>query len=192
MKFTDETKEVKEFSDNNWLGFGRHKVQIGFIEQGFTDDDPENGKEYVEVTVLGPNEEEDTARVWFTTDKAANYSFNVLRQIYVHNAPEDKKEEARATIDAVKSTEELVATLSEKLVGGECWFTKYPDPTRTYTAADGSTRPSINKNVYGYEPKERPELMPKDDQITKSNVDKIFPGSEPFPSEGATGIPKSW
>lgn len=192
MKFTDENKAVKEFSENNWLGFGVHKVQLALFEQGFTDDDPENGKEFVEISVLGPNEEEDTARVWFTTDKAANYSFNVLRQIYVHNAPEDKKDAARDTIDAVKSTEELVAVLNEKLIGGEAWFTKYPDPTRTYQAADGSTRQSINKNVYGYKPNLREDLMPKDDQVTKSNVDKIFPGNEKVDGDAAGGIPKSW
>jgi hypothetical protein len=189
MKLNDDNKAVKEFSESNWLGFGRHKVKIGFIEQGFTNDDPENGKEFVEVTVLGPNDEEDTARVWFTTDKAANYSFNVLRQIYVHNAPEDKKDAARDTIDAVKTTEELVEKLSEKLLGGECWFTKYPDPTRTYTAADGTTRQSVNKNIYGYEPKERPDLIPQDGQTT---IDQIFPGATNVSDDAAGGIPKKW
>lgn len=189
MKFNDETKAVKEFSDSNWLGFGVHKVKIGLIELGETD----GGKEYVEITVLGDNEEEDTARVWFTTDKAANYSFNVLRQIYVHNAPEAKKDAARDTMDAIGDTEQLVKALSEKLIGGECWFTKYPDPQRTYEAADGSTRQSINKNVYGYEPKLREDLMPGTEANSRSEIDAVinkqFPGAE----KGATGgIPKTW
>src|SRR5437879_4438379 len=147
MKFNDENKAVKEFSDNQWLDFGVHKVQISEIGLGSTDD----GKEFVEVGVVGVNGEEDTSRVWFTTDKAANYSFNILRQIYVHNAPENAKDEARDTMDSIKDTDELVEKLQEKLLGGECWFTKYPDPTRTYTAADGTIRQSVNKNVYGYE-----------------------------------------
>jgi hypothetical protein len=187
MKLNDENKTVKEFTGGNWLGFGVHKVQIGMIELGETD----AGKEYVEITVLGPNEEEDTARVWFTSDKAANYSFNVLRQIYVHNAPEEAKDKARDTMDAVASTEELVKVLNEKLIGAECWFTKYPDPTRTYQAADGSVKHSINKNVYGYEPKPHPELLSDDTQeITKDNIDQVFPGNKR--EDAAGGIPKAW
>lgn len=186
MKLNDDNKAVKEFNENNWLGFGRHKVQIVAVGLGQT----EAGKEYVEIEVVGEKGEEDTARVWFTSDKAANYSFNVLRQIYVHNAPEEKKEAARDTMDACKSTEELVDKLQEKLLGGECWFTKYPDPTRTYQAADGSVKQSINKNVYGYEPKERPDLLPKEDGGTA--VDKTFPGATPADSDTTGGIPKSW
>lgn len=191
MKFNDETKAVKEFSEKNWLGFGVHKVHIGMIE--LTE---KNGKECVEITVLGPNDEEDTAVVWFSTDKAANYSFNVLRQIYVHNAPEARKDAARDTMDSVKDTTELVEKLNEKLVGGECWFTKYLDPSRTYTAQDGTVRQSVNKNIYGYEPKPRPELMPAggdtSDQITKDNVAQIFPGADTAPADAAGGIPKEW
>lgn len=189
MKFNDETKAVKEFSDSNWLGFGVHKVQIAAVGLGTTDSD----KEYVEIEVVGENGEEDTARVWFTSDKAANYSFNVLRQIYVHNAPEEKKDAARDTMDACKSTEELVDRLQEKLLGGECWFSKYPDPSRTYQAADGTTKQSINKNVYGYQPKERPELLPKEDGGTgNSAVDQAFPGASPANGDAAGGIPKQW
>lgn len=189
MKFNEDTKQVKEFADSNWFGFGVHKVQIAEIGLGHTDDD----KEFVEIGVVGENGEEDTARVWFTTDKAANYSFNVLRQIYVHNAPEDKKDAARDAMDGVKDTEDLVDKLQEKLLGGECWFTKYPDPQRTYQGTDGQTRPSINKNVYGYEPKLRPELLPKDQQpLNKKALDDMFPGNEKADGDATAGIPKSW
>lgn len=189
VKFTDENKEVKEFKDN-YFSYGVHKVKIAFLEADQTDD----GKEFIEVTVMDPEDEEltDTARVWFTTDKAINYSFNVLRGIYTHNAPEDKKAEAGATFDAVTDLKEL-EKIMQKVVGGECWFTKYQDPTRTYPAADGSIRKSVNKNVMGYEPKLREDLLPKEegsDQITKDNVNGIFGGAEPFTEKDQ--IPKSW
>lgn len=162
MKFSDDNKQVNEFSGGNWFGFGVHKVKIMLIENGGTGKDE---KEYVEVTVVGNNGEEETARVWFTTDKAANYSFNVLRQIYVHNAPEPKKDEARTAFDALTTSDELVE-LMQKCVGGECWFTKYESPDRTYTNQAGETKKSIDKNIMGYEPKLREDLIrpgePKD------------------------------
>src|SRR5579872_1659397 len=158
MKFSEENKQVSDFSNSNWLPFGVSKVKIGMIDLGGT---REGEKEYIEVTLLGENDEEETARVWFTTDNAANYSFNTLRQIYVHNAPEDKKDVARDTFDKVKDTEDVVKLFNEKLIGGECWFSKYYDPTRTYENQAGETKKSVNKNIYGYEPKLKPELMPK-------------------------------
>jgi hypothetical protein len=189
-KFTDENKEVKEFNDSNWLGFGVHHVQIATIGLDKTED---GGKEFIEIGVVGENGEEDTARVWFTTDAAINYSFNVLRQIYVHNAPEAKKDAARDAMDRIMSTEELVDELQAKLLGGNCWFTKYPDPSRTYVNAAGETKPSINKNVYGYEPKPRPDLLPKDtEELTKDNLAQHFPGSEPATGDAAKDIPEKW
>lgn len=185
MKFTDDTKAVTEFSDNNWFGFGVHEVTIGAIELGTTDKD----QEYMEVTVLGDNEEEDTARVWFSSEKAANYSFNVLRQIYVHNAPEKQKDAARDAVDAAKDTTELHELL-QKLVGKKCWFTKYPSRDRTYIAKDGSTKKSIDKNIMGYEPKLQADRIPKDDQ--KEDLNKTFPGAEPATGEAADNIPDDW
>lgn len=185
MKFNEDNKQVKEFSGGNWFGYGVHKVHIGLVELGETD----KGLEYVEVTVLGDSEEEDTARVWFTTDKAANYSFNVLRQIYVHNAPEAKKDQARDDIDATADTKELVDLL-QKCVGGECWFTKYPSTDRTYKAPDGSIKKSIDKNIMGYEPKLQADRIPRESD--KDAISETFDGAQPATGDAASNVPKSW
>lgn len=184
-KFTKVDKEVKEFSSNRF-DFGVHKVHIGAIELGETD----SGKEYIEVTVLGDADEEDTARVWFTSEKAVNFSFNVLRNIYVHNAPEDKKDAARDIFDKVETNEDVIKLFNERIIGGECWFSKYLDATRNYVDQGGVTRQSVNKNIYGYEPKLRPELLPQDQrEITKDNVAQVFPDAK---KGTAADIPASW
>ena len=191
MKFSSEQKEVKEFKDD-YFTYGVHKVKLGVADHGKTED----GKEYIDITVVSEDgEKEDTARVWFTTEKSINYSFNVLRTIIVHNAPEAKKDEARKLADAVETTEALADLINEKCMGGDLWFTKYPDPERTYTNQAGEVKKSINKNVMGYEPKERPELLPKEQKA----VDPAdYPNDEPFgDDEGKTAantVPdkKSW
>lgn len=177
-QLNEADKEVKELSDN-WFEFGKYKVTVGSVELGETD----QGKGYVELAVLGEKGEEDTARVWFTSEKSTNYAFNILRGIYVHNAPESKKEAAKSTMAAVKSVGELVEKM-QQTVGGECWFTKYADPTRTYTANDGTVRQSVNKNVYGYEPQER--------QQADSAITDAFPGAAPADKATTAEIPKSW
>lgn len=182
MKFSDEDKQVSDFTPGNYLGFGVHEVTIGQIEAGTTDAD----KEFVEFTVLGPNQEEDAARCWFVGG-AANISFNTMRQIYVHCAPEDKKTEAGLAFDSVADSDEAV-TLMQKCVGKKCWFTKYQDPTRTYVGKDGVTRKSVNKNVLGYEPKLREDLLPKDAQKDALNAME----GKPATGDAAANVPEDW
>lgn len=187
MKFNEDNKTVKEFSSGNWFAYGVHKVHIVLVELGETD----ASKEYVEVTILGDNEEEDTARVWFTTDKAANYSFNVLRQIYVHNAPEDKKDTARDEMDGVADTKELVDLL-QKTVGGNCWFTKYPSADRTYQAQDGTTKRSIDKNIMGYEPQLQADRIPKETEQFNPGTGAANELIDLNKNTTAINVPKAW
>lgn len=139
-----------------YLPFGVTKVQIVGFSEGKTD----SGKEYVEVAFVTAEGIEDRARVWFSTDAAARYSFNTLRTIFLHSCPEDEKEKATKAIDAVPTTEKLVELIAPRLAGKEMWVTKYVDPTRTYEK-NGQTFKSVNVNVYGHEPKLNEELMPK-------------------------------
>lgn len=182
MIFADDDKQVKEFSER--IPFGVTKVQLMLAESS-----PEGAeKEYIDIHVTTAEGLEDRARLWFTGG-ATNISFNTLRQIIVHGAQgDDQKAKARDAVDACADTDELVALINEKCIGGECWVTKYYDPSRTYENSAGETKRSINTNIYGYEPKLKPELMPQ-----KSGADlfheaatKVMPGSKevPFASDG--------
>lgn len=197
MKFSNDNKEVKEFN-SNYFDYGVHKVLVSDVTLGGTG---EGEKEFIEVEVVDPGDLEvkDSARVWFTSDKAINYSFNVLRQIFVHCAPEEKKDEARAMFDKIGDTDTLTQIM-EKCKGRQIWFTKYPNPDRTYTNQAGETKASIDKNVMGYEPKVKTELLaePKlpGGQITKDNINEVFPGAKevPFKSQSdaaSSTVPKS-
>ncbi len=146
VKFSDEHK--KEMS-NDYFEIGVHKVQIMLVNFDKTED----GKEYVEFTVTDPETQtkEGTARLWFTTDKAIGYTFNIIRGIFVHNSPEDKKQAIREKVDSVKDTNEL-DKLCQLLIGKEAWYEISEDDTRTYQNDKGETKPSLNKNITGYEP----------------------------------------
>lgn len=148
MKFTDEHK--KEMAMGEYFELGVHRVLIMLVEFGKTDND----KEYVEFTVTDGDTEtkEGKARLWFTTDKAGQYAFNTIRGIFVHNAGDEAKKEAvRKKIDAVKDTAEL-EKVCQLLIGKEAWYEVAEDPKRTYQNDAGETKPSLNKNITGYEP----------------------------------------
>lgn len=173
--FTDEDKEIKEFAKR--IPFGVSRVQFA----GAIADATEDGKEFIEIGVVAENGVEDSARLWFVGG-AANISFNTAHQIAVHQGKdEEEKQKIRDRVDACKNTQDLADVLNDVCGnGGELWFTKYYDANgRTYTTENGTFK-SVNKNVVGYEPKPKPELMPKpqsnDPQIDELN--KTFPGAE--------------
>lgn len=165
-KFNDEDKEeVSSFKDR--LPFGVNTVKLVGVTAGETD----AGKNYIEVTVENEDGIEDSARVWFVGG-AVKYSFDTLRQIVVHSAKTDSaKEQARLAFEKCLDSDAVADLMNKKCVGAELWVTKYYDPTRTYTNADGETRRSINTNLYGYEPNLKPELMP--DEKPKDTVAEV-------------------
>lgn len=160
VKFNDDHK--KELN-NDYFEIGVHKVQIMLVEFNKTDD----GREYVEFTVTDPETQtkEGKARLWFTTDKAIGYTFNIIRGIFVHNSPEAKKQAIREKVDAVKDTDEL-DKLCQLLVGKEAWYEISEDDTRTYQNDKGDTKPSLNKNITGYEPTPRKVSAPAEEPAT--------------------------
>lgn len=181
--FTAEHKE--EMNLKPYFDFGVHKVQI----LGFKADETDDGKEFVEASFCDPenSEIEDTARLWFTTDKAIGYSFSTLRSIFVHNAPEDKKDSAKEAVNATKNQTELCELLNTKLKGKEMWYSKYPDQERTYLDNSGYKRPSVNRNIYGFPVKLKEELMPKKSQGNNlaSVAKEVFQEDAlPFETEG--------
>lgn len=149
-KFSDTVKEEKSF---NYFEQGVHKVQISAVEFGFTEDKEE--KEFCEITVVDPDngEKTDKIRLWFHTEGAQAFSFSTLRAIFVHNAPEDKKDGVRTKFNALNGTEELEKACQKMLPGKEAWFSIYESDTRTYTDESGKVRKSFDKNITGYEPK---------------------------------------
>lgn len=183
-KFNDEDKVESEFN-NNYFGYGVHKVQLML----FTADHMEDGREYVDVDFCDPNDGEkvDKVRMWFVGG-AAPISFNNLRQIAVHNASEANKEKARMAVEETADSEALVELLNDKLIGKEAWFTKYMDPKRTYIGKDGQTRKSVNKNLYGYEPKLNESLMP----APADEQGNPLAGSTPASDDAKANIPKDW
>lgn len=144
-QFTDEHKKEQS---SNFFPEGIHKVKIVAVEFGTTDSD----KEYAEFNVVDDDGREGSARMWFTTDAAIGFSFNVIRGIFVHNAPEGQKDKMRDKIDKLADTEAL-AKACEMLAGKECWYQVVQEGS--YINGQGDTKPSYNRNVFGYEPSPR-------------------------------------
>lgn len=154
-KLTDEHK----VEGGKYFELGIHKVFINTVVQDFTDDK----REYFDFTVVddlkADEPTEAKVRLWFHTDKSIKYSFSIIRGIFTHNAPEGKEDAIREKLQQVDDTDELIKLCAKNLPGKECWLEVSEDPTRTYEK-DGEQKPSINRNITGYEPQPKQVSAP--------------------------------
>ena len=145
--FTDEHKKDLDGGNSKRFAEGVHKVSIVWAQYGDSD-----GKDYIDVSVEGSEQEEEKVRLWFHTDGSIKYSLRALTSIFVHNAKDDKKDAARAIVGGATDAEDLATKCMVNLVGREAWL-EVKKSERTYTGNDGQVRNSFDKNLYGYEPK---------------------------------------
>jgi hypothetical protein len=143
VDFSDAHKAER---NTNYFEEGIHKVQIA----SFIFDKTAKGQDFCEIEVIDPQNDERSAktRFWFTTDGAINYAFNILRGIFVHNAPEDKKDAVRDKFNKIANTDELEKQM-DMLIGKECWLQVYVDGTYM---SNGVAKPNFNRDIYGYAP----------------------------------------
>jgi hypothetical protein len=145
---------MADFNDSHkaeqgqYFSEGTHKVTILGVEGGTN----ENGKEYIEFIVGGKDGEEGSARMWFTSDKAIAFTFNSIRNIFVHNASKGKEEAAKELVNKVTNSDELVGLCNKALIGKEAWYT-VEISDYTYTNQAGELKHGYNRNITGYEPK---------------------------------------
>jgi hypothetical protein len=177
MKFSDEHK-ADNAPSGNYFEEGVHKVKIMLVDFGVTD----KKQEYVEFTVTDDEEREAKARMWFTTDKAVNYTFSIIRGIFVHNAPKDKKDTVRGEIDSLPDTDALEKAC-QMLIGKECWLKV--EQNGTYTKSDGTEGKNFNRNIYGYEP---PAPDPQNVSIANNGVEDVDMSDTKKPGGKITGF----
>ena len=127
----------KEPSGANGFAPGAHTVKIGLAEGTTKDTQKVKNAEIITVTVIGDNDEEGEATLWFHTDKGSIMSVKKVLGMLVHNVPEDKK----ATISdfgkrifagksPTESKEGVLKILNEKLIGKEAYI--YAEPQEKY------------------------------------------------------------
>ena len=167
VNLTDEDLATR--GDKKYFNEGEYEVLIQNVELGTTD----SGKAYVELTVLGHDDETDTARLWFTTDKSAKYSLSILAGIAVHNKQtEADKAGVRTAFKKITDTDQVDDKFLAKFKEMDAFFTVYKSD-RTYTNANGEEKHSYDKNIYGY--------MPKPKQLTAEQL--VAKEGEPFTDE---------
>lgn len=136
----------EETREGGYFEFGVHEVKIAK-----TKIDKHDNKPYAEIFVENESAE-DRARLWLHTPNTRRISIDTVRRILIHNQEnEDIKQKIREKIQQIKNLADF-AVLLEKTIGCTAWFKVSEDEDRTYEK-DGKVKKSINRRIYGYEPK---------------------------------------
>lgn len=159
VKYSMSDKDYAEQS--KYFDEGVHRVKIA----GAYFDKMDDGREFVEIGVEGSEGETAEVRMWLHSEKAFKFTMRTLQAIAVHNAKGDTQKDKVRQFFVGDFDDDKMIKLLGKFDDYEAWFTVYQSD-RTYTNAQGETKHSYDRNIYGYEPK------PK-----KPTVEDILPGS---------------
>jgi hypothetical protein len=160
----------KEPSGANGFTPGAHTIHIGLAESTTKDTQKVKDAEIIKVIVLGDNDEEGEATLWFHTDKGSIMSVKKVLGMLVHNVPKDKKppisdfgRRVFAGKSPTESKEGVLKILNEKLIGKEAFI--YAEPQEKYATTK-------YVDLWHYDQGKRaPKGAPVDHDETIDNVD---------------------
>lgn len=181
MEFTEDMKKEPVRTDK-FFRYGVHTVQMVGFSTGKSE---KKGTDYIEIGFVDPENEEceGSVKIWFT-DKSAIFSIDRIRQIILHNTPEDKHDKAKEAINSCKNHEELAVLLSKKMTGKEAFISVYPEP---YTTTEGEAKKGSRTEIYGYPVKLDESKMPKNNEgVTVDDAKEVFNDDVPFKGGGTT------
>lgn len=138
---------------SNYLGLGIHEVYIKAISLVKA----KSGTFGIRFDVENADGKND-ATFWLS-DRALPYTIKNISAIIVHNTAEDKKEAARVHTSNITSAKEIFELAQQKLIGGVAWLSIRESKTQEYTDSKGEIKPSLEKNLSSWKPKEDAQQM---------------------------------
>ncbi len=151
----EEMKEniLKDRGGANYLGIGVHEVVVTAIELVQAKTGTMGMKFFVE------NEDGRSDVTMWLSEGALPYTIENVSRLMVHNAAEDKKDEARNYMANIVSAKSLFETVKETLKVRKTPFAAYLSIREdrngaTYQDKNGETKPSLERNLLSYRPKE--------------------------------------
>lgn len=133
-----------------YLGIGVHDVFIKSIEL-IKAKSGTLGLKFIVENADGKND----ATFWLS-EAALPYTIENVSRLVVHNTADAKKDAARTFMSNITGAKELVDVAKEKLIDGVGYLSVKASATQTYTDKDGNVKPSLEKSLLAWRPKETP------------------------------------
>ena len=150
-KAAEKMKEeiMTQSTGKRWLGLGVHEVFIQTIELVQAKTGTMGMKFAVE------NEDGQGEVTMWLSEAALPYTIKNVSALVVHATEPDKKDKAKAFMSNVVSAKELFDVAKEKLIQAQCWLSVRENKNGdTYTDKNGEEKPSLDRNLLSYQPRE--------------------------------------
>ena len=160
----DAAAKMKEniMKDNNtqWLGFGVHEVSVDKVELTRA----KSGTLGMKFTVSNADGQSEVT-MWLS-QAALPYTIENCSRLVVHNAEQDKKDDARNFMSNILSAKDLFDTITNMIEQRKrankefaCWLSVRESKTQTYVNKKGEEAPSIERSLLSYKPKEEAKTV---------------------------------
>ena len=142
---------LKARAGGAYLGIGIHDVFIQSVELFKAN----SGTLGIRFNLENEDGKNDVA-MWLS-EAALPYTIENVSRLVVHNTPEDKKADARNFMSNIVSAKQLFEVAKEKLTDGVAVLSiREAKDGSVYKDKDGNEKPSLDKNLLSYKPKETP------------------------------------
>lgn len=174
VKVNPMTDEDFDRTGGNYFEAGAHVV----ILEELKNVTPENGSPYVNVKVLGENDEQADIRV-YTSEKAAPYTIALFGRIAVHNKATDAaKNKVRAAFKSINDTDQMTDTFLKNLEKMQAWILTEEDKN----APKPNGGYYLRSTLYSWEPTPRAKTSEEQVQeLTNTSTPVNDPDEIPFP-----------
>ena len=160
----DAAAKMKEniMKDNNtqWLGLGVHEVSVDKVDLTRA----KSGTLGMKFTVSNADGQSEVT-MWLS-QAALPYTIENCSRLVVHNAEQDKKDEARNFMSNILSAKDLFNTMTNMLEQRKkankefaCWLSVRESKTQTYVNKKGEEVPSIERSLLSYKLKEEAKTV---------------------------------
>lgn len=171
---------LSDKGSTSYLGLGVHDVVVTAVELV----QAKTGTMGMKFLVENSDGHSDVS-MWLS-EGALPYTIENVSRLMVHNAAEDKKDEARIYMSNIVSAKSLFETVQATLVErakNKKPFVAYLSIREdrngaTYTDKNGETKPSLERNLLSYKPKE-----------TQAQATVAATGGELLPKDALEGLP---
>lgn len=176
-KKAEEMKEsiLNDKGSASYLGVGVHEVFIQTIELV----QAKTGTLGMKFTVENDEGKNDVT-MWLS-EAALPYTIENVSRLIVHAAEPEKKDAARNYMSTVISAKELFTVAQEKLIQAQCWLSvREAQDGSTYTNKNGEEKPSLERRLLSWKPKETPTQSVAKATGGEVTADKDILGNLPF------------
>ena len=162
----DMGETLDKSSTGQWLGLGIHTVKIDNVEL------TESKSGTIGITFEVSNQDGKGEATMWLSERALKYTISNISKIAIHNVAENKRAELKEALKKIDNAKAIYDIAKGKLIGKEAFLEIKESETQTYTNKFGEVKPSLERNLLSYKPKQTivEEIKSESEEVDLSDL----------------------